>query len=81
MTTEDEMRTLRWRIGYRWWRFRVFLVWVKWTPRRVCWWVAFHLPVRVAYYAFIRVHGLSEVHWTFEQVAKTWVARHRIEGE
>ena len=54
---------------YLWWMTLVIRRWWReYLPR----WVAFHIPPRIAYWCFIRVHARSEVHWTFAEVAKTW---------
>jgi len=52
------------------WRCRAWsrLWWHEWLP----FWVARQLPRKVAYFAFIRVHAASEVHWDFATVARVW---------
>ena len=46
-----------------------------WWHERLPFWVARHLPRKVAYFAFIRVHAASEVHWDFATVARVWETR------
>jgi hypothetical protein len=62
---------MRWLLLRWWWR----AVWRERLPM----WVARHLPPRICYFAFIRVHAASEADWTFVDVARTWEARYRLE--
>jgi hypothetical protein len=56
----------------RYWRLYLAYVYRERLP----FWIAMHLPARIAYFAFIRVHAASEVHWSFREVAETWEQRY-----
>lgn len=52
-----------WRIWTRGWGIRD---WWHWFSREGFWcWIAFRLPRKLAYWAFIRVHAAGEANWTF----------------
>lgn len=65
-----------WRLWTRGWGVRAWWFWL--TTEGFAWFVARHLPRNIAYWAFIRVHGASEVHWDFKSVAENW---HRGAGK
>ena len=63
-------------MGYLWFRIRL---WFRERPEKIAWWVACHLPRKVAYLAFIRVYaaGWSETPGCeFQRVCDRWEGAH-----
>lgn len=59
-------------IGYRWW---ILKYWAKRQPDRCAWWVANHLPRRIALLTFVRVYSAwGECGPDYEHVYKAWEA-------
>lgn len=71
----QKARLSMWRIWTRGWGIRS---WWWWVRNEGFWqWIAFRLPRRIAYWAFIRVHAEGEMSWTFAEVADHWENRVR----
>jgi hypothetical protein len=65
---------IRWRPGYWWYSLKY---WIRERPEKITFWLAFHMPRRLAYWAFIRVcaaTGEAPYLITFESAAKAWEA-------
>lgn len=59
-------------LRYRWYCVRL---WIRERPERMAWWLAFHLPRRVALFAFVRVSaagGRSPDDCTYEHCYDDW---------
>lgn len=49
---------------------------------KICWWIAYRLPKRVALYAFVRVHSLTmeapEHDGEYSRAFKLWQKKHGV---
>lgn len=64
--------------GYVWFRMRL-ACWYgphDWLRERLPWWIAFHLPRKVALFAFVRVYGvIGECGPDYARVYAAWERR------